>query len=111
MTTPTPDPVQPEVQPEDPSTTETRGGKDPLRRSRTSGAWFAVVALGVLLLLLVIFVAQNTQKVEVSFLGWNGHLPLAVWMLIGTVVGILISVVAGALRIFQLRRRVRSQLR
>jgi uncharacterized integral membrane protein len=70
-----------------------------------------VVALGVLLLLLVIFVAQNTQDTTVSFLGWDGHAPLAVWMLIGTVVGILIAAVAGALRIFQLRRRVRSQSR
>jgi uncharacterized integral membrane protein len=81
--------------------------KDPLRRSRTSSAWFSVVALTVLLLLLVIFIAQNTQSVEVSFLGWNGEQPLAVSLLIATVVGILLAVVAGSLRILQLRRRVR----
>ena len=81
--------------------------KDPLRRSRTSGAWFAVVALAVLLLLLVVFIAQNTQDVEVSFLGWNGQAPLAVSLLIASLVGITLAVVAGALRIFQLRRRVR----
>jgi len=81
--------------------------KDPLRRSRTSGAWFSVVALTVLLLLLVIFIAQNTQSVEVSYLGWNGEEPLAVALLIATVVGILLAVVAGSLRILQLRRRVR----
>jgi uncharacterized integral membrane protein len=81
--------------------------KDPLRRSLTSGAWFAVVLLAVLLLLLVIFIAQNTQDVEVSFLAWQGQAPLAVSLLVAALVGILIAVVAGSLRILQLRRRVR----
>jgi uncharacterized integral membrane protein len=81
--------------------------KDPLRRSRTSGAWFAVVALAVLLLLLVIFIAQNTRDAEVSFLGWDTNAPLAVSLLIATLIGILLAVVAGSLRILQLRRRVR----
>jgi len=74
-----------------------------------SGVWLAVVALAVLLLTLVIFISQNTQRVEVSFLGWNGQPPLAVSLLVAAVVGILIAVVAGALRILQLRHRVRGQ--
>jgi len=82
-------------------------GKDPLRRSRTSGAWFTVVGLALLLLLLVVFIAQNTQDVQVSFLGWDGQAPLAVALLLASVIGILLAVVAGSLRILQLRRRVR----
>jgi uncharacterized integral membrane protein len=81
--------------------------KDPLRPSRTSGVWFAVVGLAVLLLLLVIFFAQNTQSVQVSFLGWDGRAPLAVSLLVASLVGIVLAVVAGSLRILQLRRRVR----
>jgi uncharacterized integral membrane protein len=81
--------------------------QDPLRQSRTSGAWIATVALAVLLVLLVVFIAQNTQSVEVSFLGWGGTAPLAVSLLIAAVVGIVLAVVAGSLRILQLRRRVR----
>ena len=81
--------------------------KDPLRRSLTSGAWFAVVGFAILLLVLVVFIAQNTQDVEVSFLGWDGRAPLAVSLLVATLVGILLAVVAGSLRILQLRRRVR----
>ena len=80
---------------------------DPLRRSRTSTVWVALTGLGVLLLLLVVFIAQNTQTVEVSFLGWNGHAPLAVSLLIATVAGLFLALVAGSLRILQLRRRVR----
>jgi uncharacterized integral membrane protein len=91
----------------DPQPSSPDRGRDPLRRSRTSGAWFAVVALAGLLLLLIVFIAQNTQSVEVSFLGWNGHAPLAVSLLVASLVGILVAVVAGSLRILQLRRRVR----
>jgi uncharacterized integral membrane protein len=83
------------------------GGRDPLRRSRTSGAWFGVVGLAVLLLLLIIFIAQNTQSVQVSFLAWDGRAPLAVSLLIASLVGIVLALVAGSLRILQLRRRVR----
>jgi len=81
--------------------------EDPLRRSRTSGVWAAVVVLAIVLLLLVIFIAQNTQTVRVSFLAWDGTTPLAVALLIATVGGILVTAVAGLLRIWQLRRRVR----
>ena len=93
----------------DPGTSRTTPDTDPLRRSRTSGAWLAVTALAVLLLLLVIFIAQNTQRVEVSFLGWNGDAPLAVALLIAAIVGIVLAVFAGSLRIVQLRRRVRRE--
>jgi len=84
-----------------------RPTEDPLRRSRTSSAWVAVVALAGLVLLLVIFVAQNTQDVQISFLGWDGRAPLAVALLVAALVGILLAVVTGSLRILQLRRRTR----
>ena len=85
--------------------------EDPLRRSRTSGVWAAVVVLAIVLLLLVIFIAQNTQTVKVSFLGFDGEAPLAVCLLIATAAGIVLTAVAGSLRIFQLRRRVRRDKR
>jgi uncharacterized integral membrane protein len=91
------------------TTSETSSRHDPLRRSQTSRAWVTLVGLAVLLLMLVVFVAQNTQDVEVSFLGWNSRAPLAVALLVAAVVGILIAVVAGSLRILQLRRRVRRE--
>jgi uncharacterized integral membrane protein len=80
---------------------------DPLRGSRTSGFWFAVLALVLVLLLLAVFILQNTQKVQVSFLGWDGSAPLAAALLIATVAGALLVATAGLLRILQLRRRVR----
>ncbi len=82
-------------------------GPDPLRGSRTSGAWATVIVLGLVLLLLIVFIAQNTQQVDVSFLGWTGQTPLAVALLIAAVAGLALTAVAGSLRILQLRRRVR----
>ena len=83
--------------------------KDPLRGSRTSGFWVAVVGLGLVFVLLVVFIAQNTQTVQVSYFGWDGQAPLAVTLLIATAAGLFLAAVAGSLRILQLRRRVRRE--
>lgn len=85
--------------------------KDPLRGSRTSGIWISVLVLSLLLLLLAVFILQNTQKVEVSFFGWNGQAPLAAAVLIAAAGGALVVASAGVLRILQLRRRVKHQRR
>lgn len=55
------------------------------------------------------FILQNTQSVEVSYFGAHGHLPLAVAMLLSAVGGVLLAATAGPLRIWQLRRNVRSR--
>lgn len=82
-------------------------GDDPLRGSRTSATWAAVSALVLLLVLLLTFIVQNTQEVSVAFLGWSGQAPLAVALLIAATAGMIVAVIAGALRILQLRRRIR----
>jgi len=83
--------------------------KDPLRGSRASGVWIAVVSLVVLLVLLSVFILQNTRSVEIAYLGWEGQAPLAAALLIAVAAGLLVAVVAGSLRILQLRRRVRRE--
>jgi uncharacterized integral membrane protein len=96
----TPDPAPEPETPTPPS-------PDPLRMSRTSGAWIAASLLALFLVLLIIFIVQNTQKVNVSFLGWDGQAPLAAALLIAAVAGLVTTGAAGALRILQLRRRVK----
>ncbi len=94
--------------PDQPATSEPRSEpQDPLRRSRTSGAWVAVVAAAVLLILLVVFIAQNTDDTHISFLWWDGEAPLSVALLGAAVIGIALTAVVGTMRIWQLRRRVR----
>ncbi|KQT94957.1 hypothetical protein ASG49_06385 [Marmoricola sp. Leaf446] len=79
-----------------------------MRGSRTSGIWSATVALIVVLILLAVFILQNTQRVEVSYFGWTGQAPLSATLLIAAAGGALLVASAGALRILQLRRRVKK---
>ncbi len=67
--------------------------------------------ISVVLILLIVFIAQNTDAVRISFLGWQGDAPLAVALLAATVAGLLIATIAGSLRILQLRRRVKRDAR
>lgn len=87
--------------------TSPRQEQDPLRGSRTSGLWAGVVALGLVLVLLVIFITQNTQQVEVTFLGWSGRAPLSVSLLVAALAGLFLAAISAMLRMWQVRRRVR----
>ncbi|MGH3498792.1 MAG: LapA family protein [Nocardioidaceae bacterium] len=101
-------PEQPEpVAAPDPQTSTTAPDRaNPLRRSRISGAWAALMGFAVVLVLLLIFILQNTQSVQISYLGATGHLPLAVAMLVSALAGVVLTGTAGSLRIWQLRRRL-----
>ena len=80
-------------------------------RGRPKAAW-TTVTIGVLVaVVLIVFIAQNTQKVEISFLGWDGDVPLAVALLIAAVCGAAIVLLVGTVRITQLRRAERRQRR
>lgn len=81
---------------------------DPLRRSRLSGTWIGLTVFAVILILITAFVLQNTNTVRVSFLFWDWHVPLAVALMVAVAGGILITSLAGTVRIVQLRRRVRQ---
>ena len=80
-------------------------------RTRLSGAWTALV-IGILaLVLILIFILQNLQSVEISFLVFHGHLPLAVALLFAVILGAVIVLAFGGARIAQLRgvaRRARG---
>jgi uncharacterized integral membrane protein len=105
--TPAGEPTATRPEPDAPAAT----GADPLRGSRTSGLWVGIVLISVLLILLIIFIAQNTDPVLIRFLGWEGEAPLAVALLAATVAGLLLATIAGSLRILQLRRRVKRGAR
>src|SRR3954449_4651726 len=51
-------------------------------RTRTSAVWFGVWAGAVALILLIVFVAQNTGNVRIEFLWMDGQISLALAMLI-----------------------------
>lgn len=71
--------------------------------TRLSGAWTAVVFGLITLVVILVFILQNQNSVELSFLVFSGRLPLAVALLFAMILGALIVVAFGAARILQLR--------
>jgi uncharacterized integral membrane protein len=86
----------------------TRRGK--AKRTRISGVWVAVIAAAIFLILLIVFVAQNSRNTSVHFLGWSGHMSVALVILLSGVCGILIAAIPGTIRIFQLRRVIHRSI-
>jgi len=82
-----------------------------IKRTRISGLWVSVGFFAVVLLLLLIFILQNGTKVDISYMGAHGHLPLGVALLLSAVCGVLLVVLAGAARISQLRTVARRHRR
>jgi uncharacterized integral membrane protein len=82
-----------------------------VKRTRISGLWVSVGFFAVVLLLLLIFILQNGTKVDISYMGAHGHLPLGVALLLSAVCGVLLVVLAGAARISQLRAVARRHRR
>jgi lipopolysaccharide assembly protein A len=81
----------------------------PVKRTRVGQARVAAVLFALILVLLLIFILQNNQSVEISFLGAHGHLPLGVALLFAAILGILLLAIPGTWRIIQLRRTARQQ--
>jgi uncharacterized integral membrane protein len=78
-------------------------------RTRTSAVWFGIWAGAAVLVLLIIFIAQNTGKVEITFLWMHGTIPLALALLSAGVGVAVIAMGVAAARIAQLRRLLRRR--
>lgn len=76
--------------------------------TRAAAVWSAVIAGLLILIVLLIFIAQNTESAEFEFLGWHWNLPLGVAILLAAVCGGLLASLAGAVRLFQLRRAAKK---
>lgn len=72
--------------------------------TRAAAMWTSLIVGFLVLIVLLIFIAQNTASTAFTFLGWHWSLPLGVAILFAAVAGGLITVAVGAVRIFQLRR-------
>jgi len=96
---------------ESPSRTRPASADTSPRTTRLGSLHVGLIVAAVALVLLVIFLVQNAHTVEVSFLGGNLRVSLAVAMLIASVAGALIVGAAGAARISQLRRSARRDSR
>src|SRR4051812_29902869 len=72
--------------------------------SRVGRTWTALVPAAAVMVVVLIFVLQNLQRSEVTFLFWSGGLPLGVALLAAAALGGLAVFLLGSVRILQLRR-------
>jgi uncharacterized integral membrane protein len=82
------------------------------RQTRLSGAWTALAGGFLALAVILVFILQNLQSVDLSFLVLHGRLPLGVALLFAVILGAVIVLGFGGARILQLRmvaRRARHQ--
>ena len=75
-----------------------------IKRTRVSALWIALIAGLVVLVVLLVFILQNLDKVTVQFLVWEFTLPLGVGLLLAAIAGAVIMAVVGAIRIYQVRK-------
>jgi uncharacterized integral membrane protein len=74
--------------------------------TRTSRAWIRALPVLVVLTVILVFVFQNPKDVKVSLFTFSGTLPLSVALLGAVILGALMALALGSVRIFQLRRQV-----
>ncbi len=79
--------------------------------TKTGIAFSALIAGAIVLIVLLVFILENTASVRISFFGASGHLPLGVALLLAAIGGALLTGIVGAARIVQLRRHVKRRPR
>ena len=95
------------VRPAPPATAPPR----PYGSSKTGGLWVGLILSALVLLLLLVFILQNDDPVQISFFALEGVLPTGVALLLAAIAGILLVAIPGSLRIMQLRRAARRGTR
>jgi uncharacterized integral membrane protein len=78
-------------------------------RTRTARAHNALIAGAIVLILLLVFILENTASVKITYFGVGFHMPLGVALLLAAIAGALIVGIVGTARIVQLRRSVRRR--
>lgn len=75
-------------------------------RSRAGAVWVGICVAAIVLIALIVFMLQNTQRVQVTFLDMQGTVPLAIALLIAGIGVGIVALTIGTVRIGQLRRRL-----
>ena len=79
--------------------------------TRAAALWSALIVGFLILILLLVFIVQNTDSATVHFFVWEWNLPVGVAILLAAVCGGLLTVAAGTARIIQLRRAAKKNLK
>jgi uncharacterized integral membrane protein len=104
-------PASPGERPAKPAQAPKSGATSPepaIGFTRAGALWTSLIAGFLILILLLIFIAQNTTSTPFTFVGLHWNLPLGVAILLAAVGGGLLTVAVGTARIIQLRRAAKK---
>lgn len=79
--------------------------------TRAGALWTSLILGFLVLIVLLIFITQNTESASFTFLHWHWSLPLGVAILLAAIGGGLLTGLVSAARMFQLRRAAKKNLK
>ncbi|MEP9391579.1 lipopolysaccharide assembly protein LapA domain-containing protein [Gordonia sp. VNQ95] len=79
-----------------------------VEHTRTRATFIGLVIGAVITVLLLVFILQNLDKQQITFLAWHVTLPMGVSLLIAAIAGALIVALVGGLRMIQLSRALKK---
>ena len=79
-----------------------------VRHTRLGGLWLMLSLGAVILVLLLVFILMNGQRIQIHLYGAHWNAPLGVALLMASALGILLVLVPGGGRILQLKRAARK---
>jgi uncharacterized integral membrane protein len=86
--------------------------KDEAKKFTRAGAlWTALAGGFVVLILLLVFIMQNTDTTAIHMFGWAWQVPVGVALLLAAIAGGLLTFLVGTVRILQLRRAAKHNLK
>jgi uncharacterized integral membrane protein len=91
--------------------TPTAKPQSAVKFTRAAALWSALITGFVVLIVLLVFILQNTDSTTIHFFGWEWNLPVGVAILLAAVCGGLLTVAVGTARIVQLRRAAKKNLK
>ncbi|WP_247043965.1 LapA family protein [Arthrobacter rhizosphaerae] len=77
--------------------------------TRTGMLWAAVATSLAVMVVMIVFILQNQDYIQVRFFGLIGSVPVGIALVIAAVGGGILVAISGAARIVQLRSATRRQ--
>ncbi len=74
--------------------------------TRASRLWLRLLPSLVVLIVILVFIVQNHRDVRVQFFSFSVTWPLSITLLASAILGALLVLAIGSLRIVQLRRQI-----
>lgn len=101
------DPEPRTARPLEPDVSAPRPEPGVVQHTRLGGVWLALALGALVLILLLVFVLQNDQHVEIHIYGGHWNVPVGVALLMAAAFGVLLVVAPAGGRIMQLKRAAR----